>query len=274
MIMESQRILVTLTPPEAKRLIGRGVSSLPQVRRAMADGTVVIAPGTTNAYVYEEITGERIDRGRFAIGIVTGRGTCVSKASARMPEVVISHGVETGQRIKDVLDDLGPQDVFIKGANAVDPWGNAGVYLGSPTGGTMGMSIGTLLARGVQVVVPVSLEKLVPLPISDIIPEMGNRRFAAAMRMPVGMMQIPGRVVTEMEAVRTLFGCRCMPVGGGGVNGAEGGRCYVLEGDAVSIGEAWKSLLSIKGEPALQVEEESCYECRMSCSHKITPLSY
>ncbi|MBC7126829.1 MAG: hypothetical protein ABC585_04425 [Candidatus Methanosuratincola petrocarbonis] len=272
--MESQRLLVTLAPPEAKRLIGRGVSKLPQVRHALSEGTVVIAPGTTNAYVYEEITGERIDRGRFAIGIVTRRGTCVAKASARMPEIVLSRGLKTGQRIKDVLDALGPQDVFIKGANAVDPWGNAGVYLGSPTGGTMGMSIGTLLARGVQVVVPVSLEKLVPFQISEIIPEMGNRRFAAAMQMPVGMMQVPGKVVTEMEAARILFGCRCIPVGGGGVNGAEGGRCYVLEGDAGSLGEAWEYLRSIKGEPPVQVEEESCYECKMSCSLNITPLSY
>lgn len=247
--MENRRLLVTLTPPEAKRLIGRGVASLPQVRRALTEGTVVIAPGTTNAYVYEEMTGERIDRGRFAIGIVTRHGTCVSKASMRMPEIVLSHGEKTGQRIKDVLDTLGPDDVFIKGANAVDPWGNAGVYLGSPTGGTIGMSIGTLLARGVQVVVPVSLEKLVPFSISEIIPEMGNRRFAASMQMPVGMMEIPGKVVTEMEAIRILFGC----------------RCYVLEGDAGSLGEAWAYLRSIKGEPAVPVEEESCYECKMNC---------
>lgn len=263
--MRDRRLLATLTPPESKRLIGRGVSSLPQVRAALSEGTVVIAPGTTNAYVYEEITGERIDRGRFAIGIVTRWGTCVSKASVRMPEVVLSRGERTGQRIKDVLDSLGPDDVFIKGANAVDPWGNAGVYLGSPTGGTIGMSIGTLLARGVQIVVPVSLEKLVPFSISEIVPEMGNRRFSAAMQMPVGMMHVPGKVVTEMEAVRILFGCRCIPVGGGGVNGAEGGRCYVLEGDEMQLGEAWAYLSSIKGEPAITVEEESCYECKMSC---------
>ena len=104
--MKDPRLLVTLTPPEAKRLIGRGVASLPQVRRALSEGTVVITPGTTNAYVYEEITGERTDRGRFAIGIVTRQGTCVSKALMRMPEVVLSRGEKTGQRIKDVLDSL------------------------------------------------------------------------------------------------------------------------------------------------------------------------
>ncbi|MBC7120130.1 MAG: hypothetical protein H5T33_00910 [Candidatus Methanosuratus sp.] len=263
--MDSQRLLVALTPYEAKRLIGRGVASIPQVRHAVKEGIVVITPGTTNAYVYEELMGERIDRGRFTVGIVTREGTCVSKLARRTPEIILSHGERTGHRLKDVLDSLGPEDVFIKGANAVDPWGNAGVYLGSPTGGTIGMSIGTLLARGVQAVVPVSLEKLVPFPISEIVPEMGNRRFSAAMRMPVGMMQIPGRVVTEMEAIRVLFGCRCIPAGGGGINGAEGGRCYVLEGESEALGEAWAYICSIKGEPALAVEEESCYECRMNC---------
>ncbi|MDI9644505.1 MAG: hypothetical protein QFX35_04715 [Candidatus Verstraetearchaeota archaeon] len=256
---------MSLTPQEGKRLIGRGVAAMRQVRQALEGGTVVITPGTTNAYVYEELTGERIERGRFAIGIITPRGACVSDASSRMTEIVLSKGKPTGERLREALERLGPHDVFIKGANAVDPWGNAGVYLGSPTGGTIGMSLGILLARGVQVVVPVSLEKLIPFPVPEVVPEMGNMRFMASMGLPVGMVQIPGRVVTEVEAVRTLFNCRCIPVGGGGVNGGEGSRCYVLEGEKEALRAAWAYLEGIKGEPPLCVEEESCYECAIRC---------
>lgn len=263
--MASQRVLVSLTPPEGKRLIGKAVAMMPEVRKALESATVVIAPGTTNAFVYEELTGERIERGRFSIGIITKEGACVSRASCRIPEFVISKGRLTGKRIKDVLEGLGPEDVFIKGANAVDPWGNAGTYLGSPTGGTLGMSIGTLLARGVQIVVPVSLEKLVPCRIQDLIHEMGNRRFVASMGMPVGMMPLPGKVVTETKAVEDLFGCRCIPAGGGGTGGAEGSKCYVIEGDALAVKRAWEYICSIKGEPPVGVEAESCYECSIKC---------
>jgi len=55
-----ERVLVTLTPSEAKRLIGKAVAMMEPVRAAFKDGTIVICPGTTNAYVAEEILGTRI----------------------------------------------------------------------------------------------------------------------------------------------------------------------------------------------------------------------
>ena len=36
--------------------------------------------------------------------------------------------------------DFGPDDVFIKGANAIDPQGNAGILTSSLVGGTIGMA--------------------------------------------------------------------------------------------------------------------------------------
>ncbi|MGC8936491.1 MAG: hypothetical protein ACP5KV_03905 [Candidatus Methanomethylicaceae archaeon] len=146
-----ERALVTITPSEAKRLIGKAVASMEPVLNAMKKGIIVICLGTTNAFVAEEITGKEIrEKGRFAIGIITPRGTCVTDPSSRMKELVIRNGKVTELTMKDVLDELGPDDVFIKGANAIDPFGNAGVFLGSQTGGTLGMSIGILLSRGGQ----------------------------------------------------------------------------------------------------------------------------
>ena len=40
-----------LTVAESKRLIAKGVAALPQVQRAMKEGIVAVAPGTTNGYV-------------------------------------------------------------------------------------------------------------------------------------------------------------------------------------------------------------------------------
>lgn len=259
-----ERALVTITPSEAKRLIGKAVASMEPVLNAMKKGIIVICLGTTNAFVAEEIIGKEIrEKGKFAIGIITPRGTCVTDPSSRMKELVIRDGKVTELTMKDVLDELGPDDVFIKGANAIDPLGNAGVFLGSQTGGTLGMSIGILLSRGVKVIVPVSLEKLIPYPIADIIPKVGNRKFRYSMSLPVGMMPLPGEVVTEVEAFNILFGCECFPIGGGGINGGEGSRCYLLEGERLE--EAWEGIMKIKGEAKVVAEEEDCKKCKMLC---------
>lgn len=255
-----EKALVTLTPSEAKRLIGKAVSKMDVVKKALDKGIVVIAPGTTNAFVAEEILGMKIDKGKFAIGIITSNGTCITRQRTRLKEIVIRDGKLTELSIKDVLDELGPEDVFIKGANAIDPFGNAGVFLGSPTGGTLGMSIGVLLARGVKIVIPASLEKLTPFPIEELARRLGNRKLKYSMKLPIGMMPLPGDVVTEVEAFRILFGCECIPVGGVGVNGE---RCYLLEGE--DLEGVWKEISKIKGEPRIVVEEENCNECKLQC---------
>lgn len=259
-----ERALITLTPSEAKRLIGKAVAQMEPVREALREGIVVICLGTTNAFVAEEVIGKEVkEKGRFAIGIITPRGTCITSSKTRFKEIVIRKGNVTELPLKDVLGELGPNDVFIKGANAIDPFGNAGVFLGSQTGGTVGMSLGILLSRGVKVIVPVSLEKLIPCPIGEVIPRLGNRRFRYSMSLPVGMMPLPGEVVTEVEAINILFGCEGFPIGGGGVNDAEGSRCYLLEGEELS--NAWEGISRIKGEPRIVVEEENCGECKMGC---------
>lgn len=58
-----ERALITLTPSEAKRLIGKAVAMMEPVRESLKKGTIVICLGTTNAYVVEEILGRRIEKG-------------------------------------------------------------------------------------------------------------------------------------------------------------------------------------------------------------------
>lgn len=256
-----ERALITLTPSEAKRLIGKAVAKMDSIKAALRKGIIVICLGTTNAFVAEEILGMKIEKGRFAIGIITSNGTCITNSNNRLKELIIKDGKLTELTIKDVLDELGPNDIFIKGANAIDPYGNAGVFLGSPTGGTLGISIGVLLSRGVRIIIPVSLEKFTPYPINDLILRLGNRRFNYSMKMPIGMMLLPGEIITEIEAFKILFGCECFPIGGGGINGGE--RCYLLEGEKLE--EVWKEIMKMKGEKKIVVEEEDCSNCKIQC---------
>jgi len=261
-----ERIFVTLTPSEGKRLIAKAVASMEPVRAALKSGTIVICLGTTNAFVLEEIAGIRVeDKGKFSIGVITGEMTCVSRSKGRMAEAVIREGKLTELAMKDVIEGLTPKDVFIKGANALDPWGTAGIFLGSPVGGTIGASIGVLMARGVKVIIPASLEKMVPYAIGEIASRMGSRSYSASMGMPVGMMSLNGEVVTEVEAINMLYGCEALPAGAGGIGGGEGSRCYVIEGDGEDLKAAWEGLSGIKGEGRVAVRLEECAGCRFKC---------
>ena len=129
----------------------------------------------------------------------------------------------------------------------------------------MGASVGVVLARGVKMIVPVSLEKFIPYPIMDIVPRLGNERFSAAMNLPVGIMPMPGEIITEVEAINLLFGCECIPIGGGGVNGREGSRYYLVEGDREAAKSAWEAITKMKGEAPLCVEVEGCEDCKIGC---------
>ncbi len=56
----------------------------------------------------------------------------------------------------------GPRRYPHKGGNALDAFGNVGVIMVNPTGGTMGAFYMGMKARGLEIIYPVGLEKLIP----------------------------------------------------------------------------------------------------------------
>jgi hypothetical protein len=109
-----KQIQITLTPPESKRIIAMGVKKLPFVQQAMKKGIILIALGSTNACVAEELTGKKVDHIRYGAGYIDG------------------------EQVDGIIKEMTSQDVAIKGANALDPQGAAGVMMSSPVGDTTG----------------------------------------------------------------------------------------------------------------------------------------
>jgi len=50
-------------------------------------------------------------------------------------EIIKPEGERMSTIYRELLEDMGEKDVFIKSANALDPWGNVGVLAASPGGG-------------------------------------------------------------------------------------------------------------------------------------------
>jgi len=263
---------VTLTPAEGKRLIGRAIARMTIVQNALKRGTIIIATSTTNAFVLEELLGRKIeDKGMFTAGVVTARGCCITDPKGRYGHHVIEKGEVTEMRTPDlpkVLARMGPGDVFIKGANAIDPLGAAAILLGGAGGGTIGTAWGYIAANGIKAIIAAGLEKLVPISLVDAVSKTGAKTVDRSLGMAVGMMVVQGEVVTELEAFNMLTGVEAIPIGGGGIDGGEGSRIFVLEGDEGSIKAAYDLVRGIKGEPPLKTRTQRCDLCNAKCDYR------
>jgi hypothetical protein len=261
---EKSKLVIALTPAESKRLIAKGVVLLPEVQRALKHGTIVIALGTTNAFVAEEllaaISGAQstLEKGRYAAGVVTSTGLCVVPKGDRLKEVIIQKGKVSEASLEAAIAELSAGDVFIKGANALDPSGTAGVLMANRQGGTIGSALGTVMARGVHFVLPIGMEKTIPYSISEAAKRLGIERCYKAVGWPVGLMPVHGKVITEIEALELLGADDAFPIGAGGVEGGEGSIVLCVEGRMEKLDELMTLVTELKGEPAVTVTTEDC----------------
>lgn len=223
-----KQIQITLTPSESKRIIAMGVKKLPVIQQALKKGIILITLGTTNAYVAEELTGKKIDHARYAAGYIDGTTTVVPQ-DKRLPAIALKNGKEVNA--DTIINEMTSQDVVIKGANALDPNGVAGVMMANPVGGTTGTILGTVMAKGINLVIPVGLEKSIPYSVIESSKRIGIQRCSKATGLPVGMMPLCGKVVTEVEALTLLGAEDVFPIGAGGINGGEGSITLCVIGD-------------------------------------------
>jgi hypothetical protein len=268
MTTEKEKILIALTPSESKRLIAKGVKSLEEVQRALKHGTIIIGLGTTNAYVAEEILNElsrtekkiekKIDKQRYAAGVITDKGTCVVTKEEREKDVILKNGEISDESIEKAIEGLSAEDVFIKGANALDAAGNAGILMANSAGGTIGSALGTVTARGVNFIMPVGIEKTIPFSITEAAKRVGKERFFKSVGKPVGLMPVHGKIITEIEALKILGAEDAFPIGAGGVDGGEGSVVICAEGTAEGMEDLMTLILQIKGEARVKVVSVEC----------------
>lgn len=256
---------VVLTPPMSKRLIARGISRDPDVCQALERGRILITLGTTNAYVAEELTGRPIAREMFAAGFIDSRwnindklGSPPADASLGHGEILIDHGTAFSPPPDPgaLVDTLGrvPGDLIIKGGNALDPFGNVGVLMGHPGGGTVGKYYTLALARGIPVIIPISLAKMISGSVLDLAPEMGQTALDRVMGLPCGLAPISGTVITEIEAVELLYGIEAYHVASGGVGQGIGSVSLLLKGEQRAVEKAFDEIHLLHKEEPIVLE--------------------
>jgi hypothetical protein len=249
---------VVLTPAEGKRLIAKAISCMEPVQKAYQEGVLIIATSTTTAYVAEELMQKEIpNKGMFTAGVVTATGLNITKTEGRYSHYVFDKGklkeCSTAELVP-YLSRMGPGDVFIKGANAIDSFGAAGILLAGAGGGTIGTAWGYIVRNGIQLIIPAGLEKLVPGPLDNLQCVMGTEAIDVAMGWKCGIIVVHGQVITEMEAMRLLFDVDAVPIAAGGIDGAEGCKVFLVEGPKDNIELAMEVLGKVKGEAQLKTQ--------------------
>jgi hypothetical protein len=239
---------VVLTVSESKRLIAKGVAAMPEVKKAMKEGMVVIATGTTNAYVLEELWGKKIDKRRYRSGITTPKPPekHPEPQEEGIPDIVFRKGEVASELNRyNAVEEMEQGDVYIKGANALDYLGGkAGVLIGSSTGGTVGAVIGNVIGKKIHLVIPIGLEKLIYGDIDDL-------HWLAAQEDSAGpsLWPLTGTIITEIEALQIITGVDANLYAAGGIAGAEGAVRLLLDGTEKEVKTALELVVSLKGEP-------------------------
>jgi hypothetical protein len=275
---------ISLIPNESKKLIGAAVASMDFVKKAAADGIIMMHPSSSTYFVVEAITGKRPPTNHWVCGVVSTKGTCFEmgmqvgdflprKSGARPVDFpawwVIKGGqFMTGMGTKELLEQMTSIDVFIKGVNALDPQGNVGCLIGDPSqGGPLGRVLAAWRKQNFHLVFPVGLEKMIPIPIKEASKEAKQMQYDYAMGLACGLLPLPeGKAVTEIDAVRILSGATAVPIAAGGLGGAEGAITFVIKGSEEQVKKAIEQVERSKGARLPQLRLPECYNCQpMPC---------
>jgi hypothetical protein len=239
---------------------------MPEVQEAMNEGYLIVGRGSTNAYIAEELLGEKIEKEKYVAGQVIGGVLCALGQGIRLQPVVFHKGEVLDVEPSSILDRLGPGDILLKGANAIDPQGKIGVYMASPVGGTMGEFYLPMQARGGMVVYPVGLEKMIAS-VEEASRMGGILAIERSIGARVGMVCVAdGIVYTELDALQDLFDIDAVHFGSGGYGGSEGSVTIVIEGDDDDVNDCMDLIEEIKGEPVLPATKTPCKTCQLLCS--------
>lgn len=281
------RAQVSLIPTESKKLIAKGIAAMEIVQKALKDGLIVMHPSSSTYFIVEELTGRKPPTNVWVCGAIVPKGACgeigpsmgdrplfsdieESLRKSAKPELgsfpfcwVVRKGkFSTKELLGNLLEEMGPDDIYIKGVNALDVEGNAGVLWGNVVeGGSFGHVLATRRRKGFNLILPAGLEKLIPCSIKEAAKEAKRFEYDYAMGVSCGLLPCEGIVVTELKAVEILSGAVAVPISGGGIGGAEGAVTMVIKGENYQVVKAIQHAEESKGAILPPVRVANCHDC-------------
>ena len=275
---------IILTPAESKKLISMAALKLDEVRSALEKGIVVLHPSSSTFFLFLEIVNHP-PQGVWVCGLVSPKGLCGSREELKAvyyTGIGIHDPLQFRQTwffkdgvlqektpLGDILDQMTESDVYVKGANALDPHGNVGVLYANPAGGggTIGRVMKARRKQGFHLILPIGLEKLIPVSIQEASKKAGFKKVDQAMGKPCGVIPVPGKKIDEIDAFKILSGAQATPIAAGGLGGAEGAVVLALHGSEGEIQDALKVTRTVKGARLPVINLPECDTCESPNCH-------
>lgn len=267
------RLQAVLTPTESKKLIAKAILSRDEIKTAFSKDVVVVHPSSTTVFILDEL-GITRPTSWWICGLIQPRGLCASgqildeSRTARFEPTKYSHSwlLDKGilvptLTLSETLERMGPDSVYVKGANAIDPDGNAGVLFAAKGAGTIGIVMKEQRKRGFHILIAVGLEKLIPTKIRDCSKAAVLHDISYAHGTPCGVIPLHGTVINEIQAFKLLCEVDAIPVASGGIAGAEGCIVFILLGVQDALRKAENLLSQIKGARLPQLYLLDCEVC-------------
>ncbi len=279
------------TVDEGKKLIAKGVANLPAVKKALKDGIIAIHYSTSSYFLVPELTGESVDTdGPWLAGIIVPKAMCVHEntqrrhapgsdtehaailrdAGSSTHTIVIEKGKRVyGKTLRDLYENMGKNDVYVKGVNCYDADGYAGVLIGSADeNGTIGRMYGGHVKNGYPLVACAGNEKFIPGSVKDAAGVVkGTKDYAMGINVKLFPFKAD-EIMTEAKALETVTGVKATVISAGGLAGAQGGVCVAVEGDKSQVDAAGALAESLKGAQLPPIKGPDCDACDMpTCSY-------
>jgi hypothetical protein len=270
---------VILTPAESKKLIAMAIARLDVVKQAAQEGLVMIHPSSSTYFIFEELTGTKPGTNYWVCGVVAPRGTCVEMAMLSGGHAPSAENYNPGDLrgmwainkgkalfelpLSELLAQMTAKDVYIKGVNALDIQGSAGILIGEPVqGGALGVVLSAWRKKKFNFIYPAGLEKLIPVSIIQAAKEAKRTQYEYGMGLSAGLFPCPeGRIITEINAVELLSGATAVPVASGGLGGAEGAAILIIKGTDEQVKSAIGFIEQSKGARLPPLRLCSCSDC-------------
>ncbi len=251
------RIQLVFNVWESRAFIAKAILMHPDVEQHLKTGNVAIGRGITNAFILKEFleyTGNtefEIDIDNYVAGVIDGT-LWISDSETRTPEVVFKKGKPFFEPIADSVESC---DVVIKGGNALGTDWIAGVLCAHPQGGTIGSVYATCISQGIKMIVPISIEKMVPFAITDIVPNLGGQKNVDYARgLPCSLFPIVGgEVFSEIDAIDLIAAVEVYPIGAGGVYEGAGSTVFEISGIDSEVQKILDVFEQIKGTKPMKV---------------------
>ena len=128
------------------------------------------------------------------------------------------------------------------------------------------MVIAAQRRKGFHLLLPIGLEKLIPVSITQASKKAVFKKIDKAMGLPCGLIRVPGKKIDEVDALAILSGAEATPIAAGGLGGAEGSIVLAIHGTEEQVEKAYEISRSVKGAQLPTINLLDCKTCvRPNC---------